>query len=623
MDPRLLDYYNRELAYLRQLGGEFAENFPKVAGRLSMSTTEVADPYVERLLEGCAFLTARVQIKMDAEFPRFSQRLLEVAYPNYLAPTPAMAIVRFAPSPNEGSLAAGFEVPRHTQLRSQPVKGEGIACEFRTAHSVSLWPLKFVAAKISAPTPDLPLAGIAKSGAVRSVLRLAFETTGGVPVSALALDRLSIHLAGTDDLATRLMELLGEHAIGLLAHAPERPIRAPRWQDRSAIRRQGFADDQALLPYDPRSFQGYRLLHEYFAFPQRFYFFSLHGLQASLKTIEGNRFELSIALDAPAPDIEGRIDQSQFALYCTPAINLFPKRSDRLPISTAAFEHHVYINRTRPLDYEIYAINGITGYMAGTLEEQQFGPFFAPQGGHENEQGTYFSMRREPRMMSDTVRRHGPRTGYVGSEIFISLVDQNEAPYREDLKQITLDALCSNRDLPLLMPLGGETDFSLNISAPISSAHVLRGPSKPAAAVAEREITWRLIDHLHLNYLTLTDLKPEVAAETLRSMLGLYSAFADPAVRAQISGLTQCRLTPITRRLPITGPLVFGRGVEVAITVDENAFAGASPYLFGAVLSEFFTRHVAINSFVEIQLSSAQRGVIGRWKSIVGRRAIA
>jgi type VI secretion system protein ImpG len=349
----------------------------------------------------------------------------------------------------------------------------------------------------------------------------------------------------------------------------------------------------------------------------------LHGLQAALSKIEGNRFELSIALDASAPEIEGRIDDKQFALYCTPAINLFPKRSDRLPISTAAFEHHVYVNRTRPLDYEIYAINGITGYLAGTLEEQRFRPFFAPLAGHESDEGTYFSMRREPRLMSDTVHRHGPRTSYVGSEVFISLVDQNEAPYREDLKQITLDALCSNRDLPLLMPLGGETDFSLNISAPINSVHVQRGPSKPAAAVAEREITWRLIDHLHLNYLTLTDLKPEVAAEALRGMLGLYSAFAAPATRAQISGLTHSRLTPITRRLPFVGPLVFGRGVEAAITVDENAFAGNSPYLFGAVLAEFFTRHVAINSFVETQLSSAQRGVIGRWKSIVGRRAMA
>src|SRR5713101_556004 len=142
MDPRLLKYYNRELQFMREMGGEFAKEFPKIAGRLGLDGFECADPYVERLLEGFAFLAARVQLKIDAEFPRFTQHLLETIYPGYLAPVPSMAMVQFQPDPSEGSLAAGVPVPRGSALRSMLGKGEITACEYRTAHEVTLWPVE-------------------------------------------------------------------------------------------------------------------------------------------------------------------------------------------------------------------------------------------------------------------------------------------------------------------------------------------------------------------------------------------------------------------------------------------------------------------------------------------------
>ena len=107
------------------------QEFPKIAGRLGLDGFECADPYVERLLEGFGFLAGRVQLKLDAEFPRFTQHLLEMVYPHYLAPTPSMAVVQLEPDLTEGSLAEGFEVPAATALRSVLGKGEQTACEYR------------------------------------------------------------------------------------------------------------------------------------------------------------------------------------------------------------------------------------------------------------------------------------------------------------------------------------------------------------------------------------------------------------------------------------------------------------------------------------------------------------
>src|SRR5688572_18807568 len=131
MDPRLLQYYNLELQHLREMGAEFAEQFPKIAARLGMNGLEVTDPYVERLLEGVGFLAARVHLKLDAEFPRFTQALLETVYPHYLAPTPSMLVAQCSPDPNDPNLATGFTVPRGSTMQGVMAGDDATACEFR------------------------------------------------------------------------------------------------------------------------------------------------------------------------------------------------------------------------------------------------------------------------------------------------------------------------------------------------------------------------------------------------------------------------------------------------------------------------------------------------------------
>jgi type VI secretion system protein ImpG len=620
MDARLLDYYNRELTYMHELGAEFAQRYPKIAGRLGMRGIEVSDPYVERLLEGFSFLTARIQLKMDAEFPRFSQRLLEVVYPNFLAPLPAMGVVQIDGNLNEGSLKAGYELPRHTILRGRMIKGEQTACEFRTGHAVTLWPIKITQASIGPVPAEIAHAMPAVARQAKSAITIKLEAVGGARFAEMPLDRLEFFLSGAELHALRVLELAVHHSVGTVCRSgPGSTARSVPLGD-EAIRHEGFDADQALLPYDARSFQGYRLLHEYFAFPDRYLFFSVKNLRAAAAAMSGTTMEIVILLDRADSDLERLVDARHFSLFCTPIINLVPRRSDRIPVGPGQHEHHAVIDRTRPRDFEIFTVERVTGHMASGSEEREFRPFLGSFAADDGDFGSYFSLRREPRLVSDRARAQGTRTSYTGSEVYVSLVDQHDAPFPHSLRHITIDALCTNRDLPLLLPTGLESDFTLRVSAPVRAVRILRGPSRPYPALAEGALTWRLISHLGLNYLSLTDVDATQGAAALREMLDLYGNLADPAVRRQIQGVRSMALAPVFRRLPEPGPIVFGRGVEIALKIDEVAFSGSSPYLFGAVLEQFFSRHVSLNAFTEFALSSLQRGEIARWMPRIGRR---
>jgi len=622
MDPRLLQYYNLELQHLRETGAEFAEQFPKIAARLGMHGLEVDDPYVERLLEGVGFLAARVQLKLEAEFPRFTQALLEIVYPHYLAPTPSMLIAQFTPDPNDPNLAGGFRVARGASLSGPLAADDATACEFRTAHDVDLWPVEIVSASYFSFAPDLPLNTLPIAQRIKGGVRIRLKTTAGLTFKQTSIERLCFYLTGRDDVANKLHELCLASGLGALVL----PVKsASRWHEfipAGAIQPVGFGDGEALLPVTLRSFQGYRLLQEYFAFPERFRFFEVTRLARALKRVDSNQLELVILLGRGEPNLESVVDGSNLALYCTPALNLFAKRADRIHVSDSAHEYHVVPDRTRPLDFEVYAVTDVVGHGIGTDSEQRFLPFYsAYSSDEEHQQSAYFTTRREPRLVSVAAKRRGPRSSYIGTEVFLSLVDPAQAPFSGDLRQLSIETLCTNRDLSLQMPKGiGGTDLSLDVAAPVQRTRAISGPTRPYAPLADGPVSWRAISHLSLNYLSLVQTTPEEGAAALRDLLELYAASADHTARRQIEGIRSVGVGRIVRRLHAPGPLAFGRGLEITVRIDELAFEGASAFLLGSVLDRYFARHVSINSFTETVLRSDNRGEINRWGQQWGAR---
>ncbi len=625
MDPQLLSYYNQELSYMREASAEFADQHPKIARRLGMQGVEVADPYVERLIESFCFMSARMRIKLDAEFPRFSQRLLEVVYPNYVAPTPSMAVAQLHPNAQEGDFSKGFAVPRNTAFFAKVPEGETTACEFRSGQDVALWPIEITSAKLAGAPPDIPALEryLPPTVQVLGSLRLQLRVTGELNFCDLrGLDRLPIYLSGDGHIASHLFELLHAGAVASLTGVPGQMAERPHVVTKDALVHEGLGPEQGLLPLPWNTWHGHNLLHEYFACPSRFYFFALQGLAPGLSRIQGKVAEVVLLLTRDTAQLRGLVDKDQFALFCTPVVNLFERRTDRIEMTPGQTEFHLVPDRSRPMDLEVFSVQEMRGQKADTTQEQVFRPLFQTLNQDEGNHGRYFSLRREPRLASDNARKYGTRTPYVGTEVFVSLVDQQEAPYAESLRYLSVQALLTNRDLPRLVPRNGHSDLSVKDSIPVSAVGLVRPPSQPRAPFAQGETAWRLIRQLNFNYLPLMDMNHRQGAQALRDMLRLFVGTDDLTAARQVEGLIGSHIAPVTRRLPGSGPLVYGRGVQCDITVDEDAFSGVSPYLLGLVLEHYLARHVSINVFTQTRLQSMQRGQVASWPVRMGTRGV-
>jgi len=324
--------------------------------------------------------------------------------------------------------------------------------------------------------------------------------------------------------------------------------------------------------------------------------------------------------------LEKLVGTENVQLHCVPAVNLFNRRLDRVPLTEGVSQFHLLPDRTRPQDFEVHTVTEVIGHGApGTdsaATEQVFRPFYSAFHGARHSHPAYFTTTREPRMLSVRQRTEGHRSSHIGSEVYLQIVDPQQAPYAATLRQLAVTALCTNRDLPLLLPMGRDNDFDCVESFPVQRVRMVRGPSRPVSPVVSQGLGWRVIDHLALNYLSLSDSTPEQGAAALRETLMLYAVHADEMRQGQVRGLLSVKSQPVARRLPMKGPIAFGRGLEVTLEVDKDAFHGHSVFLFGAVLARYLSRHVEVNHFVETVLRLSGKGELMRWRPLCGTRQI-
>jgi len=621
MDTRLLHHYNTELDFMREMGSEFARHFPKVAGRLGMEGLECADPYVERLLEGFAFLAARVHLKIEEEYPKFCQHLLEIVYPDYLAPLPSMTVVQLQPDCGDKDLAKGLVIEKGTSLESGLGPNMQTPCEYRTADDVTLFPITIVDADYMGTRAALANLGIKPGRQVSAGLRISIEAAKGIDISELKIRDLPLFLGGSGTVPMALYEHILAGVCGLSVLTGEKNDRQIFQLSRENVCAYGFEPEQAMLNYQSRSFEGYRLLREYFAFPERFRFINFTGLDAVLSKASGQRFDLLVHLDNRNGDLENVLGKNNFIPFCVPAINLFPKRADRITLNNLDHEFHVLADRSRPLDYEVHQVLSVSGYGKQADEKKKFLPFYGLTDDHvPAEDSAFYAVHRRSRLLSSRQHSSGARSGYLGQEVFISLVDAEEAPYSTNLVQLGVQTMCSNRDLPMQIPLGQKHgDFTLRVNAPVDNIRCVAGPTRPRTQITTGDYVWRIINHLSLNFLSLIDEDQDEGAAALRELLQLYTK-GDTVGERQINGLLTISAKPVTRRLPIPGPISFGRGLEIKLVLDETAFEAGGMYLFGLVLSEFFRKYVSINSITETVVFTDSKREVGRWPVKAGLR---
>jgi type VI secretion system protein ImpG len=621
MDTRLLKHYETELAFVREMGAEFAQAYPKIASRLGMDGVEINDPYVERLVESFAFLTSRIQLELDMRYPQFTQHLLEIVYPHYLAPVPAMFIAQFQP---DAGVAKKFTLKRGTKMRAPLRDGDQTACEFRTAHAVDLWPLKISEVQYFASRGEVVAAGFGDGNSARAAVRLRLKAPNGTALNTLGVTHLDLYLPGQDRTPWSLYEHLMQDSIGIMGRSINRRddwTVAPRT---AKVLPLGFEPEEALLPFPGQSFDGYRLLQEYFSLPQRFFFTRLGGMDQILAKCEDNEIDVYILLKESRPQLQQTLSVANFALYCTPAVNLFEARCDRVNVLRKDSDHFVVVDRTAPLDFEIHTVLSVAGITSESVDDIDFRAFYSADdytAAGENHEA-YYAVRRRLRQRSENQKLRGTRTSYLGADIFLTLVDRKEAPYPGSLEQLAVRALCTNRDLPLMLQTGiGPSDFEMTDGGPVDAIKAISAISTPKSSPAtDGSAAWRLISHLSLNYLSMDDADRGSAAAAIRELLGIYTPKGDRNLAKQLEGIAGMESRPIVRRMADEVLSTAVRGLEVKVTFDESYFEGTGVYVLGAVLDHFFAKYVSLNSFTETVINSTERGEIARWPAKSGRR---
>jgi type VI secretion system protein ImpG len=627
----LLYYYERELTYLRRMGAEFAARYPKVASRLQLEANKCEDPHVERLLEGFAFLAARVHNRLDSDLPEVSEALLDVLHPQHVRPLPSLSLVEVVLDPEFGKLAGGFRVPRGSELHSRPV--QGMPCRFRTCYDTTLWPCTVAAAEWTSPdragAGGGPRAGDAV-GAVRVELR-AFEgmRLGQLAVAAPdpdgagpregepGLDALRFHLAGDPTVADTLYELLVNNCARVVVRDPDQPSRAPAVLPASAVTPVGFGEDETMLPYPRRVFRGYALLQELFVFPQKFLFVDVAGLAAALRSINaGPRAELFFVI-APFERADRRqllelgVAPRVFRLGCTPVVNLFEHAAEPILLTQRLAEYPVVPDARRRIEIEAWSVDDVVGITPGEGEPRPVSPLYGLRHGRGDAAGVFWQSTRRP---------SGWRTD-LGTELFLSFADLSGRVRAPDAEVASLRLTCFNGDLPSRLPFGVDErgDFELAQGGPIRRVVCLVKPTPVVQPPLGKPMLWRLVSTLSLNHLSLV----EEGRESLRELLRLHNVGDATAGERQIQGLMDVRSSPAYARVLGEQGIAFARGRKVELDFDEEQFPGGGMFLFASVLERFLALYATMNSFTQLVVRSRQRKrVVREWAPRAGARTL-
>lgn len=611
MSDELLEYYNRELTYLRRMGAEFGRQYPGVASALQLDATRSDDPHVERLLEGFAFLAARVHRRIDDDFPEITQALLDSVYPEYARPVPSMSLVQFQLDPEQGKLSTGFPVPAQSPLYSRAVNG--VRCQFRTCYDTTVWPIRVSAAEwVSPHRLDPP---VRATDAV-AALRIELRSTADVPFSDLALDKLRLYISAESDIAATLYELLGNSCERIIVRKPGAAAADAAVLPSSALVPVGFELDEGVLPVPRRSHSGFRLLTEYFTFPEKFYFFDLTGLEVIRTGGFDDRVELVFLISRfeladRGARLERAVNVDTIRLGCTPIINLFPHTAEPVLLTQRRPEYPITPDARRRDAIGIHSVVEVNAVTAARAQTVRFEPLYSFR--HQTRTGT------EQPYWKATRRARGWRADDA-TDVFLSFVDAEAVASHPDVDTVTARLLCHNADLPSRLPIGDpKGDFEMPGGGPIRAISALVNPTQLIPARGHGPMLWRLVSLLSLNFMSLVDDGPA----PLQELLGLHNLRDSPAGSKQVEAIAGLTAGPMYSRISSDHGLSFVRGYRIDIELDEDQFAGGGVYLFGSLMERFFGMYASLNSFTVLRARSRKRKeTVREWPPRAGLKAL-
>lgn len=598
MGDDILQYYERELSFIRDMGGEFARKYPKIAGRLLLDGDKCDDPHTERLIEAFALLCGRIHKKIDDDLPEITESFFQILYPHYTSPIPSMSVVAFDPV-KQAIPPTGYRIPPETTLYSRQVNG--MQCQFKTRYPVSLWPVEVVSAALRDPRKTLPNA--------QQALVIKIKTSTGNSISQLKWSTARFFLNGQGQHTLPMYELLFNNAVYVeFVGQNQQGVPVELILGGDAIRPVGFSTDEAMLPTTGRSFPGYLLLTEYFCFPEKFLFFDLAGLEKLATLKLQDTLEIWIYFDRPAK-VGLTVSGEMFALNAAPIVNLFPRTAEPVQITHEKTEYPVIPDIRRQEATEIFSIDRVVSSPTAKGGEREFRPYYSLShhlAGTGKEGNVFWHSRRFP----------SGRYGDDGTDMVISFagLDLKSASPEADI--LMVQTTCTNRDLPGRMRFGDPSgDFETEIAAPVIAIRCLVKPTRTRRPSLDGSLQWRLISHLALNYTSIV----AGGENALREILSMYDFDNSPATRQQISGIVALNTGYATKRVGRS----FCRGVQVEITFDEEKFVGSALYLFAGIIERFIGLYVSVNSFSQLMVKTLQRKEIFKlWPPRNGDRVL-
>lgn len=583
MADELLPYYEKELAFIRQMGAEFAKEHPKIAGRLGIHNDTVEDPHASRLIESFAYLNARIQHKLDDDFPELSDAMLSILFPHYQRPIPSMSIVQFVP--DEEQLDARFSIGKNTLVETEQFQGEN--CRFSTIYDVELWPLKLTSASLIGRPFATP--GAANVRGAASVLKIQLNTfNDAISLEENAPKRLRLHLKGQALYSYPLYQMLLNNCLDVYLAAGEgdsSPVRLGS----HIVKPVGFQGDEGLLPYPPNSFIGYRLLTEFFVFPEKFMFLDLE-LDGKLPKDPSNTLALYFYFNSADLELEHNVAADSFALGCSPMINLFHHKADPIKLDQKHSEYQIIPDSRRPTGYEVYSVDSVTA-TTSSGDSTRFLPFYGISHREQDRANhAYWLAQRRPAKLGYYERDDG-------TDVYLSLVDLDFNPNVPYDRTLVINTTCSNRDLPCKLPYTQDHPKlqCVNGAPPTSHIRCLTQPSGTIRPPLRNRARWRLISHLNLNALSISG--QGNSTEAFKEILRLYDFKETSVTRGLIESVQGVKSKAISAPLNIDGYATICRGTEVEVELDENLLTGSSSYLFATVLEHFFALYCPINSF--------------------------
>ncbi len=613
MSEELLEYYERELTYLRQMGGEFARKYPRVAQRLLLDGDTCEDPHVERLLEGFAFMAARVHRRIDDDFPETSEALLNMIYPAYLRPIPAMTIVECSSDPTQGKKTAGARVPRGTSMVSKATV-EGMPCRFQTAYDVDLWPISVVEAEWrQAERLQYPVRSTGEIQAVAAA-RLHLKCFQDVVLEGLPLSKLRFYLSGDASVVYNLYEMISASCIEIQLRNPKNRAQVISLGPEQ-ITMVGFEKDESVIPHERRSVEGHRLLQEYFSLPEKFLFFDLDGMEALEEGFATDADIVFLFSRFERPErqqvLELGVNERTFRLSCTPVINLFHQTAEPILLSQARATYAVVPDARQAEVIEVFSIDEVLATNPKMRETTALEPIFSYRHQTRNsKETTYWSATRK---MNELGER-------LPSVVSIAVVDLNGSLKDPQADVLTVRCTCTNFDLPSRLTFGAsEGDFEMVGFAGLKTVTALRRPTKSFDPPDAAGQLWRLISMLSLNYLSVS----EEGRGALQEILRLHNFTDSSYLENQIGAITKLQTEPHFAMVASDYGLSPARGTAVEIELDEQQFTGGSAYLFGAVLDRFLSGYASMNSFAQLTArTNLRKEPMNTWPPRAGHQVL-